>query len=160
MRLAKQMRRSGAGLFALMGISFVIGFIGLVTGTHSSFKFEDLPPHVHDPLLLGALLLPPTLALFFGAEIARILADRALLARGESAEARILRIWKTGVRINKRPVVRVLLEVRPRYQQPFQAETERHLSVLQRVQIYPGAVVPVKYNPDTLEVTIVDETKA
>lgn len=154
MKLAKQMRRIGQIGFIIMGITFGIFFIGMVTMPTGGYDLQELPPLVQIAVIIALVAFAPTLILLLGSNIPRVLANRALKANGLPAEARILKIWETGMRINRKPVLRLLLEVRPPYEPTFEAETEQLFSVTQRLPIYPGSIVPVKYNPDSLEVAI------
>ncbi|MBZ0280511.1 MAG: hypothetical protein K8L97_07195 [Anaerolineae bacterium] len=156
MKLAKHMRRLGQACLIVNGIAFLIFFIGIITTPEGTYQIEELPPHVRYAMQVGLALLPVTLILLLGSNIPRILANRALKTKGVPAEARILKVWKTGTRINKKPVLRIVLEVRPPYDHPFEAETEHLLSVAQRISIYPGSIVPVKYNPDNQEVALLN----
>ncbi|RJP28598.1 MAG: hypothetical protein C4536_11885 [Actinobacteria bacterium] len=73
---------------------------------------------------------------------------RALLEKGEPAEATILTVTDTGVTVNEiYPVVKVLLEVRPQGRPPYQTETQMLINRMDIPQIQPGRVVPVKIDP-------------
>jgi hypothetical protein len=73
---------------------------------------------------------------------------REIRAIGESAQAKVLRIWDTGMTVNKNPVVGFLLEVYPIGQPAYQAETKGIISRLDIPQIQPGAILQVKFDPD------------
>ena len=67
---------------------------------------------------------------------------------GVAAQADILAVWETGIRVNDEPViglkVRVLADDRP----PFEAEIPRALiSFLSVPQFQPGKQVPVVFDP-------------
>ncbi len=66
---------------------------------------------------------------------------------GEVAQATILRMWDTGTTVNDNPVVGFLLEVRRQAYPPYQAETKSMIPRLMVAQFQPGAVVPIKLNP-------------
>ncbi len=68
---------------------------------------------------------------------------------GEVAQATILRIWDTGTTVNDNPVVGFLLEVHRQAYPPYQAETKSMIPRLMVAQFQPGAVVPIKLNPQT-----------
>ncbi len=75
----------------------------------------------------------------------RDLAQRqALLISGESAQAKILRLWDTGMTYNDNPQVRVLLEVYPPDGAAYQVETKCIISRLSIPQVQPGNIVAVK----------------
>lgn len=66
---------------------------------------------------------------------------------GMPAEATVLRIWDTGMTVNKNPVVGFLLEVRPPDEAPWRAETKQLVSRLEIPRVRPGQVVAVRYDP-------------
>lgn len=73
---------------------------------------------------------------------------REIRRLGVSAKATVLKIWDTGITVNNNPVVGFLLEVVPEEGPPYQAETKAIISRLDIPQIQPGAVLPVKYDPE------------
>jgi hypothetical protein len=83
--------------------------------------------------------------------------NRRLMNSGSHATARILTATQTGTYINENPVVHFTLEVRPASGQPFDAEAEQLVNQMQIPRFQPGEHVQVRYDPDTLEVTISDE---
>jgi hypothetical protein len=72
---------------------------------------------------------------------------RDLQANGESATAKILRIWDTGMTVNDDPVVGFLLEVRRADRPVYEARTKLRISRLDIASIQPGTVVPVRVDP-------------
>jgi hypothetical protein len=66
---------------------------------------------------------------------------------GEVAQATIIRMWDTGTTVNDNPVVGFLLEVRRQAYPVYQAETKSMIPRLMVSQFQPGAVVPIKLNP-------------
>ncbi len=73
---------------------------------------------------------------------------RKIGALGRPAQAKVLKIWDTGITVNNDLVVGFLLEVRPEDGPAHQAETKALISRLDIPQIQPGAVLPVKFDPD------------
>jgi hypothetical protein len=69
---------------------------------------------------------------------------RALVATGEPAQAKILRMWDTGTTLNDDPKVKFLLEIRPSGRDPYQAEVKCYVSRLSLPQVQPGNVIAVK----------------
>ena len=67
---------------------------------------------------------------------------------GVPASGKVLKIWETGVRVNNNPVVGFLLEVHAEGIAPYEAETKGLISILWIPQIQPGAVLPIKYDPE------------
>ena len=66
---------------------------------------------------------------------------------GRAAEARVLRIWDTGITVNNDPVVAFLLQVRPKEGTPYEVETRGLVSRLDIPQVQPGAILPVAIDP-------------
>lgn len=159
MRRAKRMRKLGRISFILAAILLCMFGIGMVTLPERGYRFEELPVLVQFSLVLGGLALAASVLLVVGAEFSRMFANQKLQANGLEAEAKILKIWQTGTEINNNPVVGMLLEVRPPGQPTFQAQTERLISLLNIPSIQPGAVVHVKYDPDSREVALADPDK-
>ena len=71
----------------------------------------------------------------------------ANLKGGTPAQATILRIWDTGTMINDNPVVGLLLEVRPQNLPAYQAESKSMIPRLSISQFQPGAIIPVRIDP-------------
>ena len=67
-----------------------------------------------------------------------------LLATGEAAQAKILKMWDTGATLNENPQVGLLLEVHAVNRSPYQVETKCFVSRVKIPQVQPGAVVNVK----------------
>lgn len=84
-----------------------------------------------------------TIDSFTGEDVAREIRKKGLPAKGT-----VLKIWETGIRVNHSPVVGFLLEIRAEAMAPYEAETKALISILWIPQIQPGAVLPVKYDPE------------
>lgn len=142
MKLARQMRKLG-------WISFVTMFVAITVAIIRPDSNSTLLP----ALVIGNIIL--TIILLVGSEIPRMMAHRSLQRSGVPAEARILKIWETGTRVNDNPLVGMRLEVRPPGQPTFETETEQIISILGIPGIQPGSTVKVRYNPDSRAVTLV-----
>lgn len=95
-------------------------------------------------LLLGATVACSGMVdRYTGADVAR-----EVQAVGVPAEATVLAIWETGVRVNDNPVVGFRLEIHVEGREPWEAETKALISILDIPQIQPGAVLEVLYDPD------------
>lgn len=77
-----------------------------------------------------------------------------LLAHGVPAQARIVQMGPTGVRINGAPQMNLTLEVMPAPEghrggnaAPFNATARVLVPIFAMPRIQPGAVVPVRFNP-------------
>jgi hypothetical protein len=101
--------------------------------------------------VLGALLVALALGPLGCAMVDRLSGEsenRQIRQVGVPAEAQVLRIWETGVRINDDPVVGFELEVYPEGKEPYRAETKALISILFIPQIQPGSRLPVKVDPN------------
>lgn len=99
-------------------------------------------------------LMFAAMGFLFGTPALAAFRNRRVLRSGRTGEGRIVSLEQTGVTINNNPVMRILLEVTPSDGRSFEAETERLVSIAQIPQFQPGAVLPVRYDPDTQEVAI------
>ena len=154
MNVSQRMRRLGWQFFSLMWIPFITLMIGMIGMPEGSYEWAELPPLSRYSLIgVGVFALVSTV-LLIGSPIVAGMKNRAVLANGQPAEARILEIRDTGTTINNDPVVRFLLEVHPPDGSPFQAETERLISRLEIPQIQPGTTLRVKYDPESHAVAL------
>jgi hypothetical protein len=79
-----------------------------------------------------------------------------LRRHGAPAQAKILKIWDTGVTVNDNPQVGMQLVVYAAGRLPFQAETKSIVSRLQIPLVQVGSLVEVKYDrQDVSKVTLV-----
>jgi len=70
-----------------------------------------------------------------------------LLATGEQAQAKILGLADTGVKINNNPQLQIQLEVYPQTRPPFQTQCITTVSFLAIPRIQPGMMVMVRFDP-------------
>ena len=75
---------------------------------------------------------------------------------GVPASAEVLEIWDTGVRLNDNPVVGFRLLVTLEDGTSYQAETKNVVSVVHIPQVQPGAVLPVKIDPENRQLVALD----
>jgi len=75
---------------------------------------------------------------------------------GFPASAKVLEIWDTGVRLNDNPVVGFRLLVTLDDGTSYEAETKNVVSVVHIPQVQPGAVLPVKVDPENHELVALD----
>lgn len=73
--------------------------------------------------------------------------NRKLLQTGEPAQATILQLRETGLRINEQPQIGLTLEVRPANRPAYQTEAKMIISYLQASQFQPGTVLDVRVDP-------------
>ena len=157
MQTPKMMRRLGWIFFALMWIPFTGIFIGMIGMPDGDYAWSELPAITRFSLIGVSVFFVGTFAMQIGAIVVGAVTNRALRKEGLPAEAKILSISDTGTTINENPVVRLRLEVHPQDGLPFETEAEQLISRLQVPMIQPGMTVPVKYDPDSLDVALVEE---
>ena len=154
MQLAKRMRHIGRLCFTVMWLPFAAGMIGMFSLPEGSYDFAELPALTRYSILTGAPLAVAAMVLLVGASVVSGVAHQKIVANGQRAQAKVLKLWETGTTINRAPVVRMLLEVQPPGQRAFQAEAERLVQLIELPQIQPGSVVHVKYDPATQAVAL------
>ena len=74
--------------------------------------------------------------------------NRPVRETGMAASAEVLEVWDTGVRLNDNPVVGFRLRVTLEDGTSYEAETRNVVSVVHIPQVQPGAVLPVKVDPE------------
>jgi hypothetical protein len=151
-------------LFLILGIGLVITFslLNKVQDT-SSISSES----ASDGNQFWLIFIPVTIIILL-VGILPILrsAFPGTIKNGVKAEASILKVWDTGVRINNNPRIGMLLEVRPPNAAAFEAEVKKLISPLNPTQYQPGQKVQVVYDPnnpkriDVVSVLGVDEKMA
>jgi hypothetical protein len=144
------MRRIGWICFAAMWAPFV-GMVGLPQG---SYDWSELPVLTRASLLGVGFFFIASMALLLGSSVVNSLQNRAVRKVGRPARAEVLEIWATGTTINQNPVVRLRLEVRPKGEPPFQAETEELVSRLELGKLQPGSIVKVMVDPEDDDVAL------
>lgn len=153
---SQRMRRLGWLFFRLMWIPFGALMIAMIGMPEGSYAWLELPPLARVSIIVGGILAGGAVVLLVGSMLVGQVSNRAVLANGQPAEARILKVWDTGTTVNNSFLVRFLLEVRPPGGSIFQAEVEQLVSRLEVGQIQPGSTVRVKYDPQTRAVAFSD----
>lgn len=149
-----RLRRLGWICFGAMWIPFATMFVGLIGLPEGSYSWSELPLLARTSMLVGGVLAAAAVGLMVASPLTASLTNRSVLVSGLPAEATVLEINDTGMTINQSPVVRMILEVRPPGGSPFRAETEQWIGRLQVHQIQPGAVVQVRYDPQSHSVAL------
>ncbi len=89
-------------------------------------------------LIISAISILPFLRIIFPGEI----------KNGITAQAKVLKVWDTGVSINDNPQVGLLLEVYPLGGSPYQVESKTLVSRLNVALVQPGVTAEVVYDPE------------
>jgi hypothetical protein len=82
--------------------------------------------------------------------------NQRVLTEGISGEATILQVRQTGVMVNYQPQVVLTLDVRISDWEPYQAETTMVIPIVNVPQFQPGAVFPVKVDPENRSKVVLD----
>lgn len=172
MKLVELMRRLGSLLFFFMWLPFMCIFVGSIQeygdfGRRIAASIDRVLPgllssrgpdgmstltEISLTITIGMSFL--AMALIFGSPLLAWLQNRRLLQNGERATATIVSVSQTGTTVNNNPVVRFVLEVKPSTRQPFHAEAERLVSLVDLAKFQEGSEVTVRYDPNSLEVAI------
>jgi hypothetical protein len=136
---------AGVGVIASLGIVAYLMLWGPdhleLSGKSLQELFEsgDLVPILVIPavLIITAFTIRPFLRTIFPPEI----------KNGVTTQAKVLKVWDTGVSVNDNPQVGLLLEINPIGGAPFQAEAKTLVSRLNAALVQPGVMTEVKYDP-------------
>jgi len=137
-------------------LGLILGLVGGVIGLGAAIfgvviAFSVMPGNSgfvsFIPIISGVaviLIVPLVLGVVFLKIIRPMFQANALLKTGEPAQARVLRLWDTGVTLNDSPQVGLLLEVQRQNYPAYQVETKTFVSRLQTSQFQPGAMLNVR----------------
>jgi hypothetical protein len=102
-------------------------------------KSGEIVPFIAVPLVLiiTAFAMRPVIRMAFPPEI----------KNGVTAQARVTKVWDTGVSINDNPQVGLLLHVTPSMSAAFDVEAKTLVSRLNAALVQPGITVEIKYDP-------------
>lgn len=112
----------------------------------NSFSNNIILVSVIVPIVIMAMVLFVTWKIFSSVGATGKERNR-LMREGVAAQATIMNIWETGLYVNNRPMIGILLEVISQDGRRFQAETKMIISQLQIPQFQPGTRVAVKVDP-------------
>ena len=135
----------GIVVLASLGI---VAYLMLWGPQHIAFSGRSLPDLMESGDLVPIIVVPVVLIIC----AASILPFLRILAPGEikngvTAQAKVLKVWDTGVSINDNPQVGLLLEITPPGLTPFQAQAKTLVSRLNAALVQPGVTAEVKYDP-------------
>lgn len=138
-------------IVAVVGVLISVGVMGFTIfwgPERIEISGQSLPQLVENGGLLALIAIPLALIISGGAilSFARILFPPEI-KNGVTAQARVLKVWDTGVSINDNPQVGLLLEVSPEGDSPFQVEAKTVVSRLNVALVQPGVMAEVKYDP-------------
>ncbi|HZT58501.1 MAG TPA: hypothetical protein VFA21_07690 [Pyrinomonadaceae bacterium] len=146
------------------GIGLVAAIFGLAIAFSvmpGSAGFLSLIPLVSGVAVV--VIVPLVIGVVFWKVLRPMFQSDALLKTGEPAQARVLRLWDTGVTLNDSPQVGMLLEVQRQNYPAYQVETKTFISRLQTSQFQPGASLNVRVDradPNKIAVESVNASQA
>jgi hypothetical protein len=120
-------------LLACFFLFLMDGFIVFVL-----LEFSDLSPVIIILIVLtiSTVAIAPFLKFVFPREI----------KDGIEAQAKVLKVWDTGVSINNNPQIGLLLEISPEGGDPIQIKAKMVVSRLDAALVKPGITAEVIYN--------------
>lgn len=151
---SKRMRRTGRRLLGLMWLPFIGIFIGMIGMPNGSYSWSELPALSRYSLLAMAVCGGGAMICLIGSGMTASTRSQRVLAEGVPAQAIVLKLTDTGTTVNRNPLARLTLEVHSPNEAPFEAEMEKVLSRLEVPQFQPGAILNVKYDPDSKAVAV------
>lgn len=120
------------------------------------FSLKNKGPYKELWIISGALLV--FIILFFEYFRSSV-RNKRILKDGVTAEGKIIEVWRTGTRVNKRPQVGLLLEVKALARPPFTAEAYTISSSRSIDQFQIGTILQIKYDPNDLKYAAVVSNK-
>lgn len=154
------LRRLGWLLFGLGWIPFVGIFVGMIGFPEGSYAWVELPKLMRYSMIATFIMFGSAMLTLFGSPLLSWWTNRRVRREGQRATAKILDVWDTGTTINNNPVVGIRLEVHPIAGAPFVANTQQLVSRLRVQQLKPGTELKVRYDPETKEVALLDESQS
>ncbi len=136
---------SGVGVIIGLGVVAYLMFLGPDRIQFSGTSLDALMENGFLPALIvilvtlgisGAVMLPFIRSVF-----------PAQIKNGVTTQARVLKVWDTGVSINDNPQVGLLVEIPLPGTFPIQAEVKTVVSRLRAALVRPGVMAEVKYDP-------------
>jgi tetratricopeptide (TPR) repeat protein len=114
------------------------------------FELFGGPPTSNDPMPFIGLLLGGMGILFFAVGLFAFILGRnarRLRVSGVRAQARVLALVPTSIRVNDVPVVKLQVSIEPPGRAPYTAESKMVMHGALLVRAIPGASVPVRVDP-------------
>lgn len=124
----------------------------------TTLNLPEILPVVLPFVFIGFFVL--VFGLAFGPLVADGIRHNRLRSTGETAEASILKLQETGVRVNRQPRVKLTLSVRPSMRPAYEAVTHKLISYFEISQYQPGALLEVKFDPNNPQSVVVLGPKA
>ena len=139
--------------FILAGVSVIVSlgivaFLLLWGPDHVELPGKSLPELFENGDLVPIIVIPAALLItaFAVRPFLRTIFP-PVIKNGVTTQAKVLKVWDTGVSINDNPQVGLLLEINPFGGAPFQAEAKTLVSRLNTALVQPGVTAEVKYDP-------------
>ena len=144
-------RMRGALLFSSIMVVFGLGITAFMLfwgPDHIEFEGRSLGELIESGEIAPLIVIPVTLIVCAAVivPLARM-AFPAEIKNGVTAQARVMKVWDTGVSINDNPQVGLLLHVTPTMSAAFDAEAKTIVSRLNAALVQPGITAEIKYDP-------------
>lgn len=124
----------------------------------TDFNLQEILPAILPFVFIGFFVL--VFGLAFGPLVVDGIRHNRLRSTGETAEATIIKLQETGVRVNRQPRVKITLSVRPSMRPAYEAVTHKIISYFEISQYQPGAVMEIKVDPNNPQSVVIIGPKA
>ncbi len=124
----------------------------------TDFNLQELLPTILPFVFIGFFIL--VFGLAFGPLAMNGIRHNRLRASGETAEATIIGLQETGMRVNRQPRVKITLSVRPSMRPAYEAVTHKIISYFEISQYQPGAVMEIKFDSNNPQSVVIIGPKA
>lgn len=136
-----------SGLIAVLSIGVVV-FMMFWGPEPIEFEGKSIPELLESGELVPLIVVPVVLIISGLAILPFIrIIFPAQIKNGVTAQAKVLKVWDTGVSINDNPQVGLLLAVSPPGGNPFQVEAKTVVSRLNVALVQPGTTAEVIFDP-------------
>lgn len=133
-------------------IGLIIGVLGGLAGLTVGVIAGGLPV-----LIFAVVFLSIFAGVFWSVLFKPIYVRKKLQKSGVAATAQILEVSDTGTTINNNPQVKILLEVKSPYGEPYKVETKVIVSRINPFVYQPGMTVPVIIDPNDKNMIVISE---
>lgn len=129
-----------------MGLGAKIGIYGAILGGVTGMVAAIIVQPILGSIFSAFFII--VFGLVFWKVFRPIHVSKKLLRTGVRAKAKIVKVWDTGVTVNKNPQVGLLLDVTPPHKMPYQTEMRQIISRLNPSVYQAGMEVDVRIDPD------------
>ncbi len=136
-----------SSIIAILGLGFA-AFMLFWGPDHIGFEGRSLADLLESGEIAPLIVIPITLVICAVVLVPFVrMAFPAEIKNGVTAQARVMKVWDTGVSINDNPQVGLLLHITPSTSAAFDAEAKTIVSRLNAALVQPGITAEIKYDP-------------